>query len=362
MWTVSTTDKRSITERIKTVADKKKNTCEKNCRLGKVGGQAVLEGVMMKSGDRYALSVRTEDGIKTEIDSHVSLRKKYKILNLPLVRGVVNMAESFSLSFKTLSRSAEMTGLEDMEPESKFERWLTDKLGDKLMGVLMGIAGVLGVVVAMFLFMYLPAAIASLFDGIIKATWAKAIIEGVIKIAIFVGYMVAVSFMPDIKRTFEYHGAEHKSIACYESDMELTPENAAKCTRLHPRCGTSFIFVVLIISIVIFMFPIFPWENKLLRVLCKLVMLPLIAGLSFEFIMYAGKHDNILTKILSAPGLAMQKITTREPTLEQLEVAIKSLKMALPDEFPEVADELAAIEAEKVAEAEKKDEPEESAE
>ncbi|MBQ7828034.1 MAG: DUF1385 domain-containing protein, partial [Clostridia bacterium] len=233
------------------------------------------------------------------------------------------------------SRSAEMMGVELDEEPTKFERWLTEKLGDKLMNVLMGVAGVFGVILAMFLFMYLPSAIASLFDGIIKATWAKAIIEGVIKIAIFIGYMVAVSFMPDIKRTFEYHGAEHKSIACYESGMELTPENAAKCTRLHPRCGTSFIFVVLIISIVIFMFPIFPWENKLLRVLCKLVMLPVIAGLSFEFIMYAGKHDNAVTKILSAPGLAMQMITTKEPSRDQLEVAIKSLKLALPEEFPD---------------------------
>lgn len=318
------------------MADKEKNvSCGNACRLGKVGGQAVLEGVMMKSGERYALSVRTEEGIKSEIDSSVSIRKKYKILNIPLVRGVVNMIESFSLSFKTLSRSAEMMGMEVEEEPTKFEKWLTDKLGDKLMGVVMGIAGVLGVVLAMFLFMYLPSAIASLFDGIIKATWAKAIIEGVIKIAIFIGYMVAVSFMPDIKRTFEYHGAEHKSIACYESGMELTPENAAKCSRLHPRCGTSFIFVVLIISIVIFMFPIFPWENKLLRVLCKLIMLPVIAGLSFEFIMYAGKHTNIVTKILSAPGLGMQKITTREPSLDQLEVAIKSLKLALPEEFPD---------------------------
>ena len=345
------------------MADKKKNVCENNCRLGKVGGQAVLEGVMMKSGDRYALSVRTDDGIKTELDSAVSIRKKYKILNIPIVRGVVNMAESFSLSFKTLSKSAEMVGIEDGEPESKFERWLTEKLGDKLMNIIVGIAGVLGVVLAMFLFMYLPSLITSLFDGIIPENWGwlKTIIEGVVKIAIFVGYMVAVSFMPDIKRTFEYHGAEHKSIACYESGMELTPENAAKCTRLHPRCGTSFIFVVLIISILIFMLPIFPWDNKLLRVLCKVVMLPLIAGLSFEFIMYAGKHDNFLTKILSAPGLGMQKITTREPTLEQLEVAIKSLKAALPDEFPEIAEELAAAEEEAEIAAET-EENEESAE
>jgi len=323
--------------------NKKELPCDLSCRLGKVGGQAVLEGVMMKSGETVALSVRTEDGIKTELSTFKSIRKKHKIFNLPILRGVVNMIESFKLSFSTLSRSAEMIGFEEEDAEpSKFEKWLTDKLGDKLMGVIMGIAGVFGVILAMFLFMYLPALVASLFDGIITASWAKTIIEGVVKIAIFIAYMVLVSFMPDIRRTFEYHGAEHKSIACYESGLELTPENAQTCTRLHPRCGTSFIFVVLLLSIIIFMFPIFPWENKLLRVLCKLLMLPVIAGLSFEFIMYAGKHNNVVTKILSAPGLAMQKITTREPSLDQLEVAIRSLKAALPEQFPEIAEEIAA--------------------
>jgi len=322
--------------------NKKENSCEMPCRLGKVGGQAVLDGVMMKSGDRVALSVRTDEGIKSELSTFTSKRKKYKILNLPLVRGVVNMVESFQLSFKTLERSAEMAGFEEVEEPGKFERWLTEKLGNKLMGVIMAVAGVLGVALAMFLFMYLPALVTSLFDGFIKAGWAKTIIEGVVKITIFILYMVLVSFMPDIKRTFEYHGAEHKSIACYENGLELTPENAKTCSRLHPRCGTSFIFVILILSIIIFMIPIFPWENKLLRVLCKLATLPIIAGLGFEFIMYAGKHTNIITKVLSAPGLAMQKITTKEPSLEQLEVAIRSLKAALPDEFPEVAEEISA--------------------
>ncbi len=336
---------------------KKDNKAEgKCCRLGKVGGQAVLEGVMMKSGDRYALSVRTEEGIKSEIDTAIPLRKKYKIFGIPLVRGVVNMIESFSLSFKTLSRSADMLGIETEEEPSKFEKWLTDKLGDKLMSVIMGIAGVLGVLLAMFLFMWLPATIASLFKGIITSGWIKTLLEGIIKIVIFILYMWAVSFMPDIKRTFEYHGAEHKSIACYESEMELTPENAAKCSRLHPRCGTSFIFVVLILSILIFSLPIVPWNNTLLRVLCKLILLPLVVGLSFEFIMYAGKHDNLFTRILSAPGLAMQKITTREPTADQLEVAIKSLKLALPEEFLDEKIDIASDSAN----AENADRPDES--
>lgn len=301
--------------------------------MNKVGGQAVLEGVMMKSGENVALSVKTDEGIKTELSKFVSVRKKYKLLGIPVLRGVVNMIETFALSFKTLGRSAELVGYEDEEP-SKFEKWLTEKLGDKLMGAIMGVAGVLGVGIAMLLFMWLPATIASLFGGIITAGWIKTLIEGVIKIAIFIAYMALVALMPDIRRTFEYHGAEHKSIACYEKGLELTPENAAGCTRFHPRCGTSFIFVILIISILIFSLPIVPWDNMLLRVLCKLVLLPLVVGISFEFIMYAGKHDNVLTRILSAPGLAMQRITTKEPTAEQLEVAIASIKAVLPDEFP----------------------------
>lgn len=301
--------------------------------MNKVGGQAVLEGVMMKSGESVALSVKTDEGIKTELSKFVSIRKKYKLLGIPVLRGVVNMIETFALSFKTLGRSAELVGYEDEEP-SKFEKWLTEKLGDKLMGVVMGVAGVLGVGIAMLLFMWLPAFIASLFGGIITAGWIKTLIEGIIKIAIFIAYMALVALMPDIRRTFEYHGAEHKSIACYEKGLELTPENAAGCTRFHPRCGTSFIFVILIISILIFSLPIVPWDNTLLRVLCKLVLLPLVVGISFEFIMYAGKHDNVLTRVLSAPGLAMQRITTKEPTAEQLEVAIASIKAVLPDEFP----------------------------
>jgi len=322
--------------------------------MNKVGGQAVLEGVMMKSGDRCALSVRTEDGtVKTEVSTHTSLRKKYKFFNIPIIRGIVNMIETFGLSFSTLERSAEMAGLEDLEPESKFERWLTEKLGDKMMGVIMGIAGVLGVVLAMFLFMFLPAFVTKVIEHFLPFSlgfW-KSLIEGIIKIAIFVAYMGLVALMPDIRRTYEYHGAEHKSIACYERGLELTPENAKTCSRLHPRCGTSFIFVVLILSILVFSLPIVPWDNLLLRLAIKLPFIPLIVGLSFEFIMYAGRHDNIVTKVLSAPGLAMQRITTKEPSEEQLAVAIASIKAAMPDIFPEEA--RAADEATAAALAEK---------
>ncbi len=309
---------------------------ELNCRLGKVGGQAVIEGVMMKSGEETCLAVRGEDGkITVRNKKFVSLRKKYKLFNLPLIRGVVNFVEMMKLSMGTLSESAEMLGIDETEPETKFEKWLTDKLGDKMMGVIMAISGVLGVLLSVALFILLPTAVTKgisfLAGG--EMNWLlRSAIEGVLKIAIFILYIALVSLMPDIRRTFEYHGAEHKSVDCYEKGLPLTPENAAKCTRFHPRCGTSFIFVMLILSIFIGM--LIRIDGALLRSLVKLLLLPLSVGLGFEFIMYAGRHDNFMTRALSAPGLWMQKITTKEPDLSQLEVAITALKGALPEEFP----------------------------
>lgn len=322
------------------MSDKNKNP--EACRLGKVGGQAVLEGVMMRCGDNVSLSVRCEDGsVKTETKKYVSLRKKYKLCNIPIIRGVINMVESFKLSFSTLEKSAEMLGIDETEEEGKFEKWLRAKLGDSLMSVIMGIAMVLGVVLALFLFKFLPTLAASSLDKLIPLGWFRNLIEGVIKIGIFVAYIALCSLMPEIRRTFEYHGAEHKSIACYEAGLELTPENASTRTRLHPRCGTSFIFVALILSIIVFSF--LPWANFWLRLGLQLLFLPLVIGLSFEFIIYAGRHQNVLTKALSTPGLLMQRITTREPSLKQLEVAIASIKAAMPDEFPPEAEESTSV-------------------
>ena len=318
-----------------------KKTCA-NPRMNRVGGQAVLEGVMMKSGDNVALSVRKDDGkIETETRKFTSVVKKHKALNIPILRGVINMVETFRLSYSILGRSAEMLGIDDAEAESKFDRWLKEKFGDKLMNVVMVIAAILGVALALFLFSFLPTLAIKWLGGLMFGSTDElaigqqsllGLIQGLIKIAIFVGYILLVSLMPDIKRTFQYHGAEHKSIACFESGDELTPENASKHTRLHPRCGTSFIFVTLILSILVFS-PL-PLKNTLVRVGLQFLFLPLVIGLSYEFIMYAGRHRNVLTAILSAPGLAMQRITTKEPSLEQLEVALTSLKAAMPDEFP----------------------------
>lgn len=320
-------------------APMKKNN-DQFCRLGKVGGQAVLEGVMMKSGDDTCLAVRGEDGvITTRKSKFTSLRKKNKFFNIPVLRGVVNFVEMMMLSMSTLTASAEMLGIDDAEPETKFEKWLTEKLGDKLMTVVMTLATILGVALSIGLFFLIPTyatkGIKYLMGG--EMHWAlRSAIEGVLKIAIFIGYIAAVSLMKDIRRTFEYHGAEHKCVFCYEKGLELTVENAKGCSRLHPRCGTSFIFVMLFISIFITMF--IHIDQTLLRTLVKLLLMPLAIGIGFEFIMFAGKHDNFITRALSAPGLWMQRLTTKEPDDGQLEVAIAALKGAIPAEFPEEAE------------------------
>lgn len=315
---------------------------EKNCRLGKVGGQAVLEGVMMKSGENVALAVRKEDGsVALKKSTFVSARKKNKFWNIPLIRGCVNMVEMLRLSFSTLNDSAQLLGIDDTQPESKFEKWLDKKFGDKLMNVVMTIGMVLGIVLSVGLFMILPNVATMGLNKLVTSgggtlpSFVQNLISGVIRIIIFIVYLLLVSLMKDIRRTFEYHGAEHKSVACYEAGLELTPENAAQCTRFHPRCGTSFIFVILIISILVTSFINWNTWPQWAIIGTKLLMLPVIVGIGFEFLMFAGKHQNPVTRVLSAPGLWMQRITTKEPDASQLEVAITALKNAMPEEFPE---------------------------
>ena len=312
---------------------------EKNCRLGAVGGQAVIEGVMMKNKDKYALAVRMPDEqIRVTKDECKSIRDKYKFFGLPIIRGMVNLVESLILSMKTLTISADAFGIE--EEETKFEIWLKEKFGKTLLDFVMVIAMILGIALGVGLFFFLPLFISSsLFDKAGQETkWYATLIEGGIKIGIFILYIWAVSFMKDIKRVFEYHGAEHKTIFCYEAGEELTPENVKKYTRFHPRCGTSFIFVILLLSIlvssVVYSIPVMK-SNIILKFASKILTLPLTVGLGYEFIRFAGKHDNLFTRILSSPGLWMQRLTTKEPDESQIEVAIASLKCALPEEFPE---------------------------
>lgn len=306
-----------------------------------VGGQALIEGVMMQGPKGIATAVRKPDGsIFTEYHSFKHIRDKIKFFGLPVIRGIVNFIESMIMGYRLLMYSAEQSGMEDFEEEelSKFEKWLQDKFGDKLMGFITGLASVLGILLAFLLFMYVPVLVfnkANEWSGGVLTDW-QGVIEGVLKILIFVVYIVFVSRTKEIKRLFMYHGAEHKSIACYEAGEELTVENVKKHTRFHPRCGTSFIFVMLIFSIIIYsvIAKVFPGiaQVRVLWLLLKLAFLPLVMGLGYEFIRYAGRHDNLFVKIVSAPGLWMQRFTTNEPTDDIIEVGIASLKAVIEDE------------------------------
>lgn len=313
---------------------------DKKIHKTSVGGQALIEGVMMQGPKGIATAVRKTDGsITVKHHEFEHIRDKHKFWGLPIIRGMVNFVESMILGYKMLMYSAEESGMEDLEDVemNKFEKWLTDKLGDKFMDIIMGIATVLGFALAFVIFFYLPVLAfnrLNAWSGSSLTPW-QGTIEGVIKIVIFVVYMLLVSQMKDIKRTFMYHGAEHKSIACYEAGEELTVENVKKSCRFHPRCGTSFIFVMLIFSIVIstVLSKIFPSiaEVRVLWMFLKLAFIPLIMGIGYEFIKYAGKHENLLVRILSAPGLWMQRITTKEPTDDIIEVGIESLKAVITD-------------------------------
>ncbi len=326
----------------------KKEPKEQNCRLNRVGGEAVIEGVMMKAGDRCSTACRKEDGTIVVADrKFVSIRKKHKFFNIPILRGLVNFIESMALSFSILELSAEIMGEGFEEEETKFEKWLKKKFGKSIYDVIMFVAAILGVALAVGLFVLLPNQVAVWTEQIFRINlgiW-KAVLCGVLRIGIFVLYIVLISMMKDIRRTFEYHGAEHKTIACFEAGEELTPENAKKYTRFHPRCGTSFMFVMLFLSILVSLGVRLLCEHVFLLDFGKfsglvysglgLLTLPIVVGLGFEFLMYAGKHNGPIIRLLSAPGLWMQRLTTREPDEEELAVAIMALKCAMPDEFPE---------------------------
>ena len=308
---------------------KKKENNEISCRLNKVGGQAVLEGVMMKAGSRTVTTCRKEDGSLVVFDdTFTSVRKKCKILNLPFIRGIINFIEMLILSFKTLEKSAEAFGIAEEEDKNK-----------KTTGIIMAISLLLSVALALGLFLFLPILIADLADYLLSGRLGayRAIVEGISKTVIFILYLWLVSLMKDIKRTFMYHGAEHKTIACFEAGLELTPENAMKCKRFHPRCGTSFMFLMITLGIIagfVLRFFLEDAEGWIYYV-SRLAILPVLVGVGFEFIMLAGKHDNFITRAISAPGLWVQRITTKEPTEDMLEVAIISTKCALREEFPE---------------------------
>lgn len=317
-------------------------SCEKNeksCEAGfrtSIGGQALIEGVMMRGPKETAMAVRVPDGsITVEKVYDERDRKNPKILKLPFVRGIINFVQTMILGYKTIMRSAELAGIDDDAEPSKFDKFLEEKLGEKLFAVVGVIAMVLGVVLAVGLFVLVPTTLVKLFNTYIYNLGVfTSVAEGIIKIAVFIGYLALVSLMPDMKRVFAYHGAEHKTIACYEAGEELTVENARKHTRFHPRCGTSFILIVLIISIVVFL--AVPADlGILMRFLLRILLLPLVVGIGYEIVKFVGRHDNKFTRIISAPGIFLQRLTTNEPDDSQLEVAIASLNAVKPEEKSE---------------------------
>ena len=301
----------------------------------KIGGQAVIEGVMMRGIDKAAMACRLPSGeIDLEEWAIRGGRNTPVYRKIPFVRGIFVFISSMIDGYKCLSRSADKQMTDDDEEEQTgFEKWLDEKFGDKLMPIITTVSIVLGLALAIALFMWLPGMLSKLIDKYIVSLSpvAKNIIEGVLKISIFIGYTSLTALMKDIRRTYEYHGAEHKTITCYEHGDELTVENVKKHSRFHPRCGTSFIFLVLFISIFVNTVFQVSWGNMLVRTLIKLCLLPVVMGISYEIIRLAGKYDNIATRIISAPGLWIQRITTKEPNDKQIECAIAALKECIPE-------------------------------
>ena len=285
-------------------------------RYATIGGQAVIEGVMMRNGNDYAVAVRKPDQtIEVKKDQYIGLNARWHMKKIPIIRGVLSFIDSLVLGMSTLTYSASF--FEDEAEKAKEKDSKSD-------AVFMGLTVALSVVIAVVLFMLTPFFISSLFGKVIKSPMTLAVIEGLIRIAIFFIYIVAISQMKDIQRVFMYHGAEHKTINCIEHGAELTPENAAKYSRLHKRCGTSFLLIVMVVSIICFMF--IRVDNMALKIVLRVILVPVIAGVSYEVIQWAGRSESCLVNIVSKPGLMLQNLTTREPDLEMLEVAIASIE------------------------------------
>ena len=291
----------------------------------RIGGQAVIEGVMMKNMDRYAVSVRKPNGkIETKVEECVSFAEKHPLFQLPVFRGMANFLESMVIGMKTLNYSASFYEDEEEQTESRTEQLLEKILGEKAEKIIMGIVLVFSLAISIGLFMILPYIASEALGKLIRNEYVILFMEGIIRIAIFLGYIVLISRMEDIKRVFMYHGAEHKTINCLEAGVPLTPENVDNFSRLHNRCGTSFIFIVMIISMVFFFF--IRVDTIWLRIVLRLLFLPLVAGVSYEFIRLAGSSDHPLVQIFSKPGLALQRLTTKEPDHSMIEVAIASVE------------------------------------
>ncbi len=311
---------------------------KKLCNIHKtsIGGQAVIEGVMMKGPDKIATAVRKPDGEIVIDEKTCGKTRKNKFLKLPIIRGCVGFFDSMILGVQALMYSAKFFDLEgedvqDEAKQGKFEKWLEKKLGsEKALNAVIYFSVCLSLVMSVGLFILLPAIVVGFLKGVVDNHILLTLAEGAVRILIFLAYLALVARMQDIKRVFMYHGAEHKTIHCYERGLDLTVENVKGQSRLHPRCGTSFLLIVMIISVIVFSF--ISWDNLFVRLGLRLLLLPVVAGISYEIIKLAGRYDNWFTSAISAPGKWLQYITTNEPDDSQIEVAIVSLKAVIPED------------------------------
>lgn len=296
----------------------------RNNRSSGIGGQAVLEGVMMKNKDDYAVAIRKPNGeIEVEVDVFRGCMPDSKIIKLPFIRGVFNFVDSLRLGIKTLNYSASFYEDEEAQ-ETKIDKTLDKVSGGRSESILMGITTIFSIALAVGIFILLPYFLSSLLSTYVRNESLQAIIEGVIRILIFLAYVAGISFMKDIRRLYQYHGAEHKCINCIEKGRPLTVHNVMRSSRIHKRCGTSFLFFVMFVSIVLFFF--IRVQNPALKVAIRILLIPVIAGISYEIIRLAGRSDNVLIRIISAPGMLLQRLTTKEPDESMVEVAMKSVE------------------------------------
>ena len=298
-----------------------------------IGGQALLEGIMMRGPKKQAIVIRTKDGPVSKTEELKLVQDKFPILGFVFIRGVVNFINSMTIGMRAIMFSADFIA-EEEEELSKFEQWLEKRFGsEKVEKAIITISVVLGVMISMGLFMMLPTLLTGFVSRFFESSILKNLIEGVVRILIFIIYMVLATRLNDIKRMWAYHGAEHKAIFCYEKGLPLTIDNVRIQSTMHPRCGTSFLFIVMIVSMLVFSMT--SWSNVWVRIAMRLLLLPVVVGISYEIIKLAGRYDNLLTRIISAPGKAMQRLTTQEPDDEMIEIAIEALTLVIPENAQE---------------------------
>jgi len=299
-----------------------------------IGGQALIEGIMMRGPKKQAAVVRTKDGLVTKVEELKLLKERFPIVGWVFIRGVVNFINSMTIGMSALMFSADQMPEDEQEEPTRFEKWIDKKFGsEKAEKVFITFAVILGIAFSVGLFILLPTFLAGFLSGLIDNRVLRNLSEGLLRIIIFILYLWLTTHLDQIKRVWAYHGAEHKAIWCYEKGLPLTVENVMKQPKSHPRCGTSFLFIVMIVSILVFSFT--GWENLWMRIMFRLLLLPVVVAISYEIIKLAGRYSNVFTRIISAPGRALQGLTTREPDEEMVEVAIEAINLVIPTDASE---------------------------